>query len=681
MTQNRLAAETSPYLLQHQDNPVHWWAWGPEALAEAKATKKPILLSIGYAACHWCHVMAHESFEDEATAAVMNELYVNIKVDREERPDIDAIYMSALHMLGEQGGWPLTMFLTADAMPFFGGTYFPKDERFGRPSFTSVLRQIARIHRDEPAKVLGNAVALHRQLAARPAAAGPDAAIDISSLPELAGHLAKSVDPALGGLTGAPKFPQYSIFSFLWRAGIRFDNAAAREAVLVTLRNICQGGIYDHIGGGFARYSVDERWLIPHFEKMLYDNALLLQLVTEAWKETQEPLFKQRVEETIGFLIADMRTPDGAFASSYDADSEGEEGKFTVWTPAQVREVLGAEDAKLCCRIYDITDGGNFEHGTSNPNRLNKLELEDFATEQRLIGCLGKLHLARKTRVPPGWDDKVLADWNGLTIVALAEAGRTFERPDWIEFAKAAFAFITSRMVEAGRLWHSYRAGKLRGPGTVSDFANMIAAALALHEATGEPSYLTTARELAATLHAHHWMTDCGGYATTANDTIDVIVQMETARDDATPNGNAVMVGNLVKLHGLTGDDGYFKTAQATMRAFLPNVAESALGHTGLLAGVMDLHAPMQVVIVRGQTPSPKGSDPFFAALNTLSLPGAIQMSVADTTNLPPSSPLAGKTAIGGKPTAYVCVGGTCSAPVTDAGALRSLLEKLRIIR
>jgi uncharacterized protein len=691
MTQNRLAAETSPYLLQHQDNPVHWWAWGPDALAEAKASKRPILLSIGYAACHWCHVMAHESFEDPATAAVMNELFVNIKVDREERPDIDAIYMTALHALGEQGGWPLTMFLNADALPFWGGTYFPKDERYGRPSFTRVLREIARIHKEDPARVVGNAMAIKRHLSERPAAAHPDAAIEISTVKDLAEQLANSVDPEQGGLSGAPKFPQFSVFNFLWSAGIRFDSTDCLDAVLVTLRNICQGGIYDHIGGGFARYSVDERWLIPHFEKMLYDNALLLQLLTEAFRETQDPLFAVRVRETVDWLLREMRTrgqtpslkgsdpiadAPGGFASSYDADSEGHEGKFYVWTPAEIRDVLGQEDGDLVCKFYDITEAGNFEHGTSNPNRLAKLELEDDTIEGWLAGMRQKLFEHRAKRVAPGWDDKVLADWNGLTIVALAEAGRTFGRPDWIEAAISAFNFVSTRMVENGRLRHSYRANQLRGPGTAADYANMIAAALALHQVTGNAAHLKQAQTWAATLQKHYWVPERGGYATTADDTADVIARLETAHDDATPNANATMVGNLVKLHALTGDEAYHKTAAALVRAFIPDVATRAVGHTGLLAGVLDLHAPMQVVVVRGQSPAPKGADPMLAVLADISLPGAIMLTGADTTHILPSSAVA----IDGKPTAYVCVGGMCSAPVTDAGLLREVLERQRRI-
>ena len=467
------------------------------------------------------------------------------------------------------------------------------------------------------------------------------------------------------------------MFWLLWQAGIRFDLPEAREAVLVTLRNICQGGIYDHIGGGFARYSVDERWLVPHFEKMLYDNALLLQLLTEAWRETQEPLFRQRINETVGWLIREMRTPEGGFASSYDADSEGEEGKFYVWTPAQIRDVLGAEDAALFCRIYDITEAGNFE-GHNIANRLAKLELEDFATEQKLIECHGKLHLFRSRRVPPGWDDKVLTDWNGLAIVALAEAGRVFERRDWTECAQAAFALIAAKLSEGGRLRHAYRAGQLRGPGTASDYANMIAAALALHQATGEAAYLDQARAWEETLHTHYWIAGRGGYAFTAGDTTDVIIRTESAHDDATPNANGVMVANLVRLYGLTAEDRYMERASSTLRAFLPEVAERAVGHTGLLASAMDLNAPLQVVIVDPAEP-PKSSA-LETALAAISLPGALWQVVADTSQMPPGSPLAGKIAVNGKPTAYICAGGTCSLPLTDPEALRAEVMRTRII-
>ncbi|MEZ5828084.1 MAG: thioredoxin domain-containing protein [Hyphomicrobiales bacterium] len=392
---NQLGAETSPYLLQHKDNPVHWRPWGPEALAEAKAANKPILLSVGYAACHWCHVMAHESFEDEDTARVMNDLFVNIKVDREERPDVDAIYMGALHQLGEQGGWPLTMFLTPDAEPFWGGTYFPKEDRFGRPAFVRVLNEVARIYRDEHGKVRQNADYLKEKLAPQPGAAATTALND-AILFDLARRFLGAVDPVHGGIRGAPKFPQTQFFEFLWRASLRYGLQSFHEAVDLTLTHIAQGGIYDHLGGGFARYSVDERWLVPHFEKMLYDNALLLDLMTESWRETKSPLYAQRIDETIGWLLREMKS-EGAFAASLDADSEDEEGKFYVWSLAEIEEVLGKDDAKLFAEIYDVTPEGNFE-GHTILNRLDALDLRDAETEARLAAMRAKLFERRPSR-------------------------------------------------------------------------------------------------------------------------------------------------------------------------------------------------------------------------------------------------------------------------------------------
>src|SRR6516165_3908179 len=357
---NRLGKETSPYLLQHQDNPVHWWAWGPEALVEAKRTAKPILLSVGYAACHWCHVMAHESFEDEATAAVMNELFVNIKVDREERPDIDAIYMRALHNLGESGGWPLTMFLDSHARPFWGGTYFPPQPRFGRPAFAQVLREIARIYREEPDKVRHNAELLVKSLNENDPGRGGTVVTD-DLLADLTRRMVASVDPRFGGLSGAPKFPQWNFFWLLWRGAIRYADQAARHAVDVTLTHICQGGIYDHLGGGFARYSVDERWLVPHFEKMLYDNALLVDLLCEVYRETSNRLYAMRIDETVGWLLREMVAQGGGFAASLDADSDGAEGKFYVWSKAEIVEVLGEADATVFSEVYDVSERGNWE--------------------------------------------------------------------------------------------------------------------------------------------------------------------------------------------------------------------------------------------------------------------------------------------------------------------------------
>jgi uncharacterized protein YyaL (SSP411 family) len=677
---NRLGRETSPYLLQHQGNPVHWWAWGPGALAEAKRTGKPILLSVGYAACHWCHVMAHESFEDEETARVMNDLFVNIKVDREERPDVDAIYMAALHELGEQGGWPLTMFLTSDAEPFWGGTYFPKDARYGRPAFTQVLKEIARVYRDEQGKVRQNADALKDRLAPKfdgGADAGPDAIPGDAVLKDLGRRLLQLVDPTNGGIRGAPKFPQTQFFNFLWRAGLRYGLPNPLEAVELTLAHIAQGGIYDHLGGGFARYSVDERWLVPHFEKMLYDNALLLELMTEVWRETKSPLLAARVSETVDWLLREMVTEEDGFASSLDADSEGEEGKFYVWSLSEIEEVLGPEDARLFAEIYDVTPEGNFE-GHNILNRINSLELRDDATEARLTLMREKLLARRASRVRPGFDDKVLADWNGLMIAALTKAAETFDRPDWLAAAERAFAFVSVRMMSGVRLLHSYRVGEAKAPATATDYANMIKAALALANVTGNVDYLNRARAWTELLDHHYWAEGHGGYYLAADDTVDLIVRTINALDDATPNANGTMVSNLMALFSRTREERYRDRAEAIVRGFSGDVARNVFAHTGLLTATLDLNAPAQIVIV-----VPEGGDAreLRRALANVSLPGAVVQEVREGDSIAASSPAHGKTALHGKPTAYVCIGPQCSAPVTDPAALVETVKEARQVR
>jgi hypothetical protein len=677
---NRLGRETSPYLLQHQGNPVHWWAWGPGALAEAKRTGKPILLSVGYAACHWCHVMAHESFEDEETARVMNDLFVNIKVDREERPDVDAIYMAALHELGEQGGWPLTMFLTSDAEPFWGGTYFPKDARYGRPAFTQVLKEIARVYRDEQGKVRQNADALKDRLAPKfdgGADAGPDAIPGDAVLKDLGRRLLQLVDPTNGGIRGAPKFPQTQFFNFLWRAGLRYGLPNPLEAVELTLAHIAQGGIYDHLGGGFARYSVDERWLVPHFEKMLYDNALLLELMTEVWRETKSPLLAARVSETVDWLLREMVTEEDGFASSLDADSEGEEGKFYVWSLSEIEEVLGPEDARLFAEIYDVTPEGNFE-GHNILNRINSLELRDDATEARLTLMREKLLARRASRVRPGFDDKVLADWNGLMIAALTKAAEAFDRPDWLAAAERAFAFVSVRMMSGVRLLHSYRVGEAKAPATATDYANMIKAALALANVTGNVDYLNRARAWTELLDHHYWAEGHGGYYLAADDTVDLIVRTINALDDATPNANGTMVSNLMALFSRTREERYRDRAEAIVRGFSGDVARNVFAHTGLLTATLDLNAPAQIVIV-----VPEGGDAreLRRALANVSLPGAVVQEVREGDSIAASSPAHGKTALHGKPTAYVCIGPQCSAPVTDPAALVETVKEARQVR
>lgn len=673
MSRNRLTDETSPYLLQHKDNPVHWWAWGSEAMEEAKRTGKPILLSVGYAACHWCHVMAHESFEADDVAAVMNELFVNVKVDREERPDIDAIYMSALHSLGEHGGWPLTMFLTPDAEPFWGGTYFPKEPKFGRPGFVHVLEQVAKVYREEPEKAQQNADAIKANLT--PRRDGVAEPLTEAHLADAAKRLVSAIDQTRGGLKGAPKFPQTNFLSFLWKAGLRYGLTNCLDAVDLTLRHISQGGIYDHLSGGFARYSVDERWLIPHFEKMLYDNGLLLDLMTEVWRERQSPLLAIRIAETADWALREMVAEGGGFAASYDADSDGEEGKFCVWTPQEIADVLGAEDANYFCQIYDITPGGNFE-GKNNPNRLQTMDLLPAEDEQRLAAMRVKLLAKRQTRIQPGWDDKVLADWNGLMIAALAKAGDIFSRAEWLGAAERAFAFVTASMTNDGRLLHAYRAGVAKAPATASDYANMITAAIRLHGVTGSIDYLDWARRWTEILNRHYWSSELGGYHFTADDTDDVIIRTLGAHDDATPNANGVMVTNLVALWTLTGDESYRQRGEAILTAFSADLTRNLVAHTGLLAATLDMIVPHHVVVIASE--ATEGGRALRQALRTISLPDAVVQVVSDSRDISQSSPASGKQAINDAATAYVCIGTQCTPPVTDSEAFVDTVRSLR---
>ncbi|PLX38196.1 MAG: thioredoxin domain-containing protein [Hyphomicrobiales bacterium] len=669
MTENRLRHETSPYLLQHRDNPVHWYAWGPEAFAEAKRTGKPILLSVGYAACHWCHVMAHESFEDEATAAVMNALFVNVKVDREERPDVDQIYMSALHALGEQGGWPLTMFLTPEGEPVWGGTYFPPTPRYGRPGFTDILKEISRLFRDEPEKIASNQQAIMAHLKEVPRQAATQLPANI--LDRAAKGLLSIMDAVEGGPQGAPKFPNPALLELLWRAYARTGNTAHRDAVLLTLRHMAQGGIYDHLGGGYSRYSVDEVWLVPHFEKMLYDNAQLISLLTNAWLETGDPLFRERIEETVDWLEREMLDEGGAFAASLDADSEGEEGRFYIWTKEQIDALLPPDDAALFAAHYDVTADGNWA-GNTVLTRRRRPERANDETEIRLAAIRARLLEARAERVRPGRDDKVLADWNALAIVALARAAKVFERDAWLDRAVSAYRFISESMLRDGRLGHSWCNGQLIYPGLSSDHAGMAAAALALHEATGEEAYLGEAKNWIAILHMHYRDEERGGYYLTAADAEDLIIRPRSAKDEATPNPNAVAAAALTRLWVLTGEDRYRDATDGVFQAFAADIPQNVFMMSALLnAFDLRLNAISAIVVANDHT----DAEPLLAALRQTGNPSLIPFVTESTGGLPPSHPASGKVMIDNLPTLYVCRGMTCSAPVTDPASVAELLS------
>lgn len=674
MDKNRLGDETSPYLLQHRDNPVHWQPWSEATLAAAKAADRPILLSIGYAACHWCHVMAHESFEDPGIAARMNELFVNIKVDREERPDLDQVYQHALALMGEQGGWPLTMFLTPDGEPFWGGTYFPPEQRWGRPGFVQVLTAISEAYADKRDDVAKNVTVL-RDALQRLGEPQPGGAVTRRELDPIAERLLRETDQIHGGIGTAPKFPQCGILELLWRGWKRTHQPAYREAVLKALDAMCQGGIYDHLGGGFARYSTDARWLVPHFEKMLYDNAELVSLLTLVWQETNSPLYRQRVEETLGWVEREMLTPGGGFASSLDADSEHEEGKFYVWSQAEIDTVLGPR-AALFKRFYDVTREGNWE-GRTILNRSASPALADEATESELAACRELLLRARASRVRPGWDDKVLADWNGLTIAAMAEAGIVFERPDWIATARAAFDFIRREMTDAdGRLLHSWRDGRARHPPTIDDYANLCRAALALREATGGNELVTQTEEWLAVLDRHYRNPAGGAYFFSADDTPALIARAQTAADSATPAGNGTLVGVLARLAVLTGDDRYRHRAEAIVATFSGELSRNFFPLATLLNNAELLAEPVQVVIAG--TVGDSRFEALRQAAYGVSLPNRVVSTVAPGDTLPERHPAYGKGLVDGAAAAYVCVGPVCSLPLSDAEKLLAHLAEIR---
>ncbi len=658
---NLLAGETSPYLLQHKDNPVHWRPWGDAAFAEAQALDKPILLSVGYASCHWCHVMAHESFENPEIAALMNELFVNIKLDREERPDIDQVYQAALGMMGQQGGWPLTMFLTPAGEPYYAGTYFPPEDRQGRVGFPKVLTDIAKAYREQKDKVATTTSSIRQRLEElwSKQAAGQ---VDPNILDPVTRRLAQRIDLFFGGMEGSPKFPVPMTLDLLWRAYIRTAQPPFGQAVVTSLDNMCQGGLFDHLDGGFFRYSTDERWLVPHFEKMLYDNAQLIDLMTLVWQHNRAPLYATRVAETAQWLLREMVTKDGAFAASMDADSEGEEGKFYVWTEGEIDHVLGA-DAPLFKRTYGVTSAGNWE-GRTILHRL--LAMAFLAPDQEAIlqRCRLALLKARDRRTHPNRDDKALADWNGMMIHALANAGVVFKQPQWIAAATRAFDVIVEKLGEGDRLWHSFRDGKRTGKGTLDDYAFMARAALTLFEHSSDKKYLDLAKRWVKTLNAHFWHKENGGYYFTGDDVTDIMVRARTAVDSATPNGNGIMLQVLGRLWHIAGDGEARGRANAVIEAFHSETQRANLVMAAYFAGLEFTIMPLQIVF----TGDPK--DPIYAqmvrAVLERSVPNRVMIHAAQGVKLHAGHPAFGKEPIDGKPTVYICSGNSCAPPITD---------------
>jgi uncharacterized protein YyaL (SSP411 family) len=664
---NMLDEASSPYLQQHKDNPVHWRVWGAAALAEAKERDVPILLSIGYAACHWCHVMAHESFENPQIAALMNENFVNIKVDREERPDIDHIYMSALHAMGEQGGWPLTMVLTPAGEPFWGGTYFPPTPRFGRPSFPQVLHALSNAWAKDRARI-GHTVASMGKALAASAAARPGAAPGPAALDDARDKFLRGMDWQRGGMGTAPKFPNTPVFRFLWQEAYRTGDAAAAQAVDLLLTSMSQGGIYDHLGGGYARYATDENWLIPHFEKMLYDNALILDLLALAYAETGNPLYAARAAETVEWLQRDM-TEEGAFAASEDADSEGVEGKFYVWTRDEIFDLL-VDEAGFFAEHYDLAEHGNWEEKIILERKTG---FADPATELRLKACRDVLLEVRSKRIRPGRDDKILADWNAVAVAALVRAAAVFNKPGWLALALQKFEFLLGVMEAGdGRINHAYRAGKISAAGLIEDQATMIRAALALYEATGEAKRLDQALQILGATEQNFG--DGGGaFFTAAMDAADLPAgegfRTRNVTDGPTPSGIGLMAENYARLHHLTGEDTYRAKAEAVLSAF--GGQKAALVASPVLLAAADTLANAACVVITGPGDLTDLRQEALAAPD----PAVVVIAMTDTIQLPVSHPAYGKTS--SAPAAFVCRGGVCTLPVSTPETLRGLLRQI----
>ncbi len=667
---NRLANETSPYLRQHAANPVDWYPWGEEALRAAREQDKPILLSIGYAACHWCHVMAHESFEDPQTADLMNRHFINIKVDREERPDLDSIYMSAVVALTGQGGWPMTVALTPDGRPFFGGTYFPPAPRHGMPSFRQVLLSLAQAWDEQREQVEGSAgeIADHIRETALAEALGGGGALNDDLFDQALNGLLRSFDSRLGGFGGAPKFPPSMTLEFLLRMHLQRGDSMALHMAEHTLKMMAHGGMYDQIGGGFARYSTDAYWLVPHFEKMLYDNALLARVYLHAWQVTSKPLYRRVVEETLDFALREMRHAAGGFYSSYDADSEGEEGKFYVWSAAEIREALGPDAARFMA-AYGVSEGGNWE-GHNILHVTDPAALEEWPG---LDDAKRRLYDIRASRVWPGLDDKVLTAWNGLMLAAFAEAGRALDRPDYVAAAVANAEFLHATMRQPdGRLLRSWKDGAgARYNAYLEDYAFLADGLLALYQTTFDPRWFIWARELADRM-LDHFRDPAGGFFDTSDDHEELLHRPKDVQDNATPSGNGMAAHVLLRLGLYTGEGRYWDTAERMVGGLYEAMARypSAFAHW-LGAAAFILGQPQEIAII-GDTVASDAR----ALLNEIFDRYRPNVVVAcgedDAATLPL---LANRPQLDGRATAYVCRRFVCRQPVAEPAALAEQLE------
>ncbi len=674
---NALAHETSPYLLQHADNPVNWYPWGDEALRLSAETQKPILLSIGYAACHWCHVMAHESFEDPTTAEIMNRHFINVKVDREERPDLDAIYMSAVQALTGHGGWPMTVFLTPDGEPFYGGTYFPPAPRYGMPSFPQVLQSVADAWANRRDEILESASKIAGHLGQVVDLGVERGSVDDELFSIAVNKLSAEFDAEDGGFNKAPKFPPSMTIEFLLRMVQLRDDDAARHMADLTLSKMAYSGMYDQLGGGFARYATDNKWLIPHFEKMLYDNALLARVYLHAYQVTDNALYRRIAEETLDFVVREMRHESGGFYSSYDADSEGQEGKFYVWDSAEIVSELG-EDAPLFMAYYDVTPEGNWE----GVNILNiKYSPESVAAEfglsveemrQRLAAARQTLYDVRAERVWPGLDDKVLTAWNGLMLAAFAEAGRILGRDDYTQVAIDNAQFLHATMRQAnGRLLRTWKAGgAAKYNAYLEDYAYLADGVLALYQTTFDEQWYVWAAELAEQMVAHFGDAERGGFYDTSDDHEALLHRPKDVQDNATPSGNSMAAHVLLKLSLYTGNGDYWESAEQMIAALYGALSQFPTGFGHWLCAAAFMHANPQELAIVGE---PDGDDTqaLLSVANRVYRPALITAVASAESAIPL---LHQRTARDGQATAYLCRGFVCQQPTTDAATLAQQL-------
>lgn len=681
---NRLNKETSPYLLQHAHNPVNWFAWGDEALAKSKTEDKPILLSIGYSSCHWCHVMEHESFENEEIARIMNENFVNIKVDKEERPDVDQIYMNFIQLTSGHGGHPMTVFLTPDGVPFFGGTYFPPVPRYNMPSFPEILESVANAYRERREEIETSTVGILGELKRVGAAEASNLTFSNEQLNQAFRSIAKSYDPVNGGFGDAPKFPAPMTLEFCLKYWARTGDSKALEIVSNSCRKIASGGIYDQLGGGFHRYTVDAIWLTPHFEKMLYDNAQLALIYLHAYQATNDDYFKQIAFETLEYIKREMTDPSGGFYSATDADSEGVEGKFFVWTPREIKEVLGAQDARVFCLHFDVSEAGNFEnHNVLNvPQPLEESARQLGVSVETLTEILqrGKklLYEQRAKRVPPFRDEKVLTAWNGLTLTAFAEAGAILENTDFIKIAvKNADFLLTNLLDENGYLLRSWKDGTAKISAFVEDYANLADGLMALYQTTGDLRWLTSAKDLTDKMLKEFWDEDAGGFFFTGKNHEQLILRSKDYFDNATPSGNSVAADVLLKLAVLTGDESYrdYATSLFSLMGNFMRRYPQAFGRA-LSAFDFYLNVPTEIVVI-GENNHERAA--LLRQIWKRYIPNKVVVvsepnkTSAAAVSLVPL--LQERQMINGQATVYVCENFACQQPVTTVEDLEKQLS------